>query len=334
MSFTAKGRCLTGFARTFYIFDKICPAVHSNLKGENAVKLATFSPRECGERHLGVVDDSSKRILDLSSLGVQGDMLDLIQDGKAGLEGVRKLCSEAPASAWIPLSDIVLQAPLAVPRNIFCVGKNYHAHAQEFHNSGYDAASKSSAAIPALPIVFTKATTAVIGPQEPIPSFLDETNSVDYEGELAVIIGRGGRGIERADALDHVFGFTILNDVTSRKLQRDHAQWFIGKSLDGFCPMGPWIVSTDELGPLEEIGLRTFVDGELRQSARLVDMIFDVPELIATISRRTTLMPGDVIATGTPEGVGIGFTPPKFLQRGQRVRVEIDRIGVLENAVE
>ena len=298
------------------------------------MKFATFSLKGQGKPRLGVIDDSSKAILDLSSLGVQGGMLELIQGGEAGLDAVRKLCSDAPASAWTPLSDVVLHAPLSVPRNIFCVGKNYHAHAQEFHNSGFDAGSKSSEAIPAFPIVFSKATTAVIGPLEPIPSYLDETNTVDYEGELAVVIGHGGRGIDRADALDHVFGFTILNDVTSRKLQRDHAQWFIGKSLDGFCPMGPWIVSRDELGPLEALSLRTFVDGEPRQSARLADMIFDVPELIATISRRTTLVAGDVIATGTPEGVGIGFTPPKFLQRGQRVRIEVDGIGVLENAVE
>lgn len=298
------------------------------------MKLATFSPKGQREPRLGAVDESSGRILDLASLGVQGGMLELIQDGASGLDGVRKLCDAAPAPAWLPLSDVALHAPLAVPRNIFCVGKNYHAHAQEFHDSGYDAGSKSSDAIPAFPIVFSKATTAVIGPQEPIPSYLDETKTVDYEGELAVVMGRGGRGIARAEALDHVFGFTIINDVTSRKLQRDHAQWFIGKSLDGFCPMGPWIVSRDELGPLEKLSLRTFVDGELRQSARLADMIFDVPELIATISRRTTLMAGDVIATGTPEGVGIGFTPPKFLQRGQRVRIEIDGIGALENAVE
>lgn len=298
------------------------------------MKFATFSLKGQGKPRLGVIDDSSKVILDLSSLGVQGGMLELIQGGEAALDGVCKLCSDASASAWMPLSDVVLHAPLSVPRNIFCVGKNYHAHAQEFHNSGFDAGSKSSEAIPAFPIVFSKATTAVIGPLEPIPSYLDETNTVDYEGELAVVIGRGGRGIDRAAALDHVFGFTILNDVTSRKLQRDHAQWFIGKSLDGFCPMGPWIVSRDELGPLEALSLRTFVDGEPRQSARLADMIFDVPELIATISRRTTLVAGDVIATGTPEGVGIGFTPPKFLQRGQRVRIEIDGIGVLENAVE
>jgi 2-keto-4-pentenoate hydratase/2-oxohepta-3-ene-1,7-dioic acid hydratase in catechol pathway len=312
---------------------KDCPAISLAFWG-SAVKLATFSPKGQREPRLGAVDESSGRILDLASLGVQGGMLELIQDGASGLDGVRKLCDAAPASAWLPLSDVALHAPLAVPRNIFCVGKNYHAHAQEFHDSGYDAGSKSSDAIPAFPIVFSKATTAVIGPQEPIPSYLDETKTVDYEGELAVVMGRGGRGIARAEALDHVFGFTIINDVTSRKLQRDHAQWFIGKSLDGFCPMGPWIVSRDELGPLEKLSLRTFVDGELRQSARLADMIFDVPELIATISRRTTLMAGDVIATGTPEGVGIGFTPPKFLQRGQRVRIEIDGIGALENAVE
>lgn len=299
------------------------------------MKLATFARKGETAPRLGIVDDSSTVILDLSSLGVQGGMLELVRGGDAALDRVADLARQAPASANIPLSDVILHAPLVPPRNIFCVGKNYHAHAREFHDSGFDAASKSvSDPIPPFPIIFTKATTTVSASLAPIPANLDDTNTVDYEGELAVIIGRGGRGIGRDAALDHVFGFTIVNDVTSRKLQRDHAQWFIGKSIDGFCPMGPWIVTRQGLGSLEQLSLRTLVDGELRQSASLADMIFDVPTLIETISRRTTLQPGDVIATGTPEGVGIGFSPPKFLQAGQQVRIEIDGIGALENRVE
>lgn len=298
------------------------------------MKLASFSPKATIAPRSGIVDVSSGSILDLSSVGVRSGVLELVGSGEAGLERLNELRGSAPPSAWARLSDVDLHAPLAVPRNIFCVGKNYHAHAREFHDSGFDAASKSSTdPIPAFPIIFSKATTAVVGPGETIPAHLDDTNTVDYEGELAVVIGRGGRAIERSVALEHVFGFTIVNDVTSRKLQRDHGQWFIGKSIDGFCPMGPWIVSRQSLGPLESLRLRTFVDEELRQSASLADMIFDVPTLIETISRRTTLMAGDVIATGTPEGVGIGFSPPKFLRPGQRIRIEIDQIGVLENTV-
>ncbi len=148
-----------------------------------------------------------------------------------------------------------------------------------------------------------------------------------------MVIGQGGRGIGRAAAMDHVFGYTIVNDVTSRLLQQKHRQWAIGKGIDGFCPMGPAVVTADETGDPTALWLRTFVNGELRQDAPVKDLIFDIPTLIETISRYITLEPGDIIATGTPAGVGIGFTPPKFLQKGDVVRIEIDRIGVLENAV-
>jgi 2-keto-4-pentenoate hydratase/2-oxohepta-3-ene-1,7-dioic acid hydratase in catechol pathway len=233
----------------------------------------------------------------------------------------------------LPLADsATLAAPIPRPaRNIFCVGKNYYEHAKEFAGSGFDATAKE--VVPELPVVFTKQPTAVIGPGDAIPAHLDDTNSVDYEGELAVVIGQGGRGIAKADAMDHVFGYTIVNDVTSRVLQQKHRQWAIGKGIDGFCPMGPAVVTADEAGDPGALQLRTWVNGELRQDAPVKDLIFDIPTLIATLSRYITLEPGDIIATGTPAGVGIGFSPPKFLKSGDVVRIEISGIGVLENAV-
>ncbi|HLT28223.1 MAG TPA: fumarylacetoacetate hydrolase family protein [Zeimonas sp.] len=298
------------------------------------MKLAVFSPGPSAHPTLGVLDASGVRILDLAGAGLPRELRALIETGAGGLERVQAWRRDAPADAWRELADVILHAPLGPHRNVFCVGKNYRSHAAEFHRSGFDASSTAAEpAEPPLPVVFTKAPTAVIGPGESIPSFLDETGTTDYEGELAVVIGRGGRAIAREQAMEHVFGFTIVNDVTARRLQRDHRQWFLGKSLDGFCPMGPWVATKDELPELGAARLRTFVDDELRQDAAFADMIFDVPTIIATISRRTTLQPGDVIATGTPEGVGIGFTPPRYLQPGSVVRIEIDGIGTLQNPV-
>jgi 2-keto-4-pentenoate hydratase/2-oxohepta-3-ene-1,7-dioic acid hydratase in catechol pathway len=172
----------------------------------------------------------------------------------------------------------------------------------------------------------------VIGPGAPIPIPQRLSTAIDYEAELAVVIGRGGLGISRARAMDHVWGYTIVNDVTARDLQRRHRQWLIGKSLDGFGPMGPWLVSADEVDG-QDTRLRCWVNGELRQDASTRDLIHDIPTLIATISAGITLVPGDIIATGTPAGVGIGFTPPRYLARGDVVRIAIDGIGELSNPV-
>jgi 2-keto-4-pentenoate hydratase/2-oxohepta-3-ene-1,7-dioic acid hydratase in catechol pathway len=233
----------------------------------------------------------------------------------------------------MPLSDVQLLAPLPrPPRNIFCVGKNYREHAKEFASSGFDATAQE--VVPEAPVVFSKPPSSVIGPGAPIPSHLDPTQSVDYEGELAVVIGRGGRGITSADALDHVFGYTIVNDVTARTLQQRHRQWILGKGIDGFCPMGPAIVTADEIPDPRRLRVRTWVNDDLRQDESVAALIFDIPTLIETISAGITLEPGDVIATGTPYGVGIGYTPPRFLKPGDTVRVEIEGIGVLENPVE
>jgi 2-keto-4-pentenoate hydratase/2-oxohepta-3-ene-1,7-dioic acid hydratase in catechol pathway len=237
------------------------------------------------------------------------------------------------AGAALPIDQVRLTAPLPrARRNIFCVGKNYHAHAKEFAGSGFDSSAKSGGDIPAHPIIFTKVPECVIGPGDTIVIPADVSTAIDYEAELAVIIGKGGKGIKAADAMQHVWGYTIVNDVTSRDWQSRHQQWDMGKSFDTFCPMGPWLVSADECdGTRTQV--RCWVNGEERQNASTTDLIFDIPKLIETLSAGITLYPGDVIATGTPVGVGIGFTPPRYLKPGDVVRVEIDGIGVLENPV-
>ena len=263
--------------------------------------------------------------------------LDAAELEQGGLAIVRRVAADRPvkpSGARLPLSAVRLEAPIPRPaRNIFCVGKNYHAHAREFGLSGFDSSTTSAAdAVPEVPYIFTKVPESVIAPGAPIRIPAGVSEAIDYEVELAVVIGKGGTRIARSSALDHVFGYTIVNDVTARDWQQRHKQWFLGKSFDTFCPMGPVIVSRDECDG--QVAVRTFVNGEKRQEAHTRDLIFDVPALIECISQGITLQPGDVIATGTPVGVGIGFTPPRYLKRGDVVRLEIDGIGVLENPVQ
>jgi len=239
-----------------------------------------------------------------------------------------------PLGPGIPLSAVTFEAPIPRPaRNIMCVGKNYHEHAKEFTKSGFDSSASSVAdAIPTAPIIFTKVPECVIANGADIRYPAGVSDSLDYEAELGLVIGRGGRGISKAEAYSHICGYTIINDVTARDLQGRHKQWFLAKSLDTFCPMGPWLVTADEVDPAN-LGVKCWVNDELRQNANTRDLIFDIPTLIATISAGITLQPGDVIATGTPAGVGIGFTPPKFLKRGDRVTIEIEGLGRLSNSV-
>lgn len=251
-------------------------------------------------------------------------------------EGVAAIIRRGDESALlndqsVPLESVQLLAPLRPRRNIFCIGKNYSEHAAEFSSSGFDS-SAAAGVIPKAPIIFSKLPETVIAHGENIRLAPAVSTAIDYEAELAVIIGKGGKGISRQAALDHVWGYTILNDVTARDLQGRHSQWLIGKSQDTFCPMGPWVVSRDEF-PLDTARIECFVNDELRQSSNTGLLIFDVPSIIETISAGITLLPGDIIATGTPAGVGIGFTPPKYLSSGDRVRIEVEGIGVLENSV-
>jgi len=297
------------------------------------MRLVTFSRNR--QRRIGALVDDDKTVVDLSLAApdLPTDMTRFIAAGPSAHRKAAQAVKKAGAKARFPKSRVKILAPIPVPaRNVMACGKNYYDHAFEFDGSGFNQA-KTDVVIPEYPIMFTKAPSSVIGPGAAIPGHLDYTKSVDYEVELGVIIGKGGRRITKKDAYSHVFGYTIINDVTARKQQALHNQWFVGKSLDGFCPMGPCIVTADEMGDIRNVALETKVNGELRQNTMVKDMIFDIPTLIKTLSWGMTLMPGDVIATGTPKGIGGGFKPPRFLKKGDVVTMTIDKIGVLENPV-
>ncbi|HEX8167951.1 MAG TPA: fumarylacetoacetate hydrolase family protein [Beijerinckiaceae bacterium] len=284
------------------------------------MKFATFA--QGGQDRIGLVDEAAGRVRPVSAAR---DMIELIERYD-GLKG-----GFAPQGGGIPLAEVELKAPIPRPRrNVICVGKNYREHAKEFSHSGFEAGAVKGAEIDEYPAVFTKLPSSVTGPGATVSLHSHITSSVDYEAELALVIGTGGRDIAKGDAYAHIFGYTIVNDVTARDRQRNHKQWFLGKALDGFCPMGPWIVTADEVDP-ENLDVKCWVNGELRQDANTSDLIFDIPTLVATISAGLTLEPGDVIATGTPAGVGIGFNPPKFLKSGDVVRIAISGLGELEN---
>ena len=262
------------------------------------------------------------------------DMLPGVADMVAAIVALHGQTAPVPTGEGRPFDRTMLLAPLPTPpHNVMCVGKNYFAHAREFAGSGYDSSSTSAAdAVPTAPIIFTKPASAITGPDADIPLVPGLDEAVDYEAELAVIIGRGGRRIPHGQAMRHVFGYTVVNDVTARDLQGRHKQWFLGKGIDGFCPMGPWIVTVDELD-VRTMQVTCHVNGEKRQDAVTADLIFDVPTLIEAISLSMTLQPGDVIATGTPEGVGVGFKPPRFLRDGDVVECAISGIGYIRNTV-
>ena len=284
-----------------------------------------------GQRHVGRLSDDGSRVtaFDCGARAREVGALALIEMLADG----RPLPRTTGAS--LPLSAITLDAPIPRPRrNIFCSGVNYRAHAVEWATGmeNRSRAAATSAEDPAYPVIFSKVADCVVGPGATIRMPEGVSESIDYEAELAVLIGRPGRNISASRAMEHVFGYTIFNDVTARDVQTRHRQWFLGKSFDTFGPMGPCIAGVDEVDG-SNTRVRCWVNGELRQDGHTRDLIFGIPELIATISRGITLQPGDVIATGTPSGVGIGFSPPRFLKRGDRVRIEIDGIGVLENPV-
>lgn len=282
---------------------------------------------------IGLVDESGKRILPLRKTWEEqignsefpSTMLEAINLGVEFTEKVHKLLDNVKEESYLPLDSFTLLAPIPVPRkNIFCVGKNYADHAIEMG---------SKADIPEHPILFSKAPTSVIGFGAEVLNHREVTNELDYEGELAVIIGKKGKGISREEALDYVFGFTILNDVTARDLQQQHKQYLLGKSLDTSCPMGPWIVPASEIGNPNQLAIETKVNGEVRQSSNTKHFIFPVEEIIYILSKGMTLEPGDIIATGTPAGVGKGFKPPRLLNPGDEITITIEKIGTLTNTI-
>jgi 2-keto-4-pentenoate hydratase/2-oxohepta-3-ene-1,7-dioic acid hydratase in catechol pathway len=289
------------------------------------MKIAAFLHQ--GQPGVGIVS------ADLAS--VQPFDMSLPERTLGALPVIERLADGRGLPALLPaiaMNALSLTAPLPKPRrNIFCVGKNYFEHAREFAGSGFDSSAKSGGDIPAFPIYFSKVPESVVGPDAAV-EMPAASSAIDYEAELTVVIGQGGKGISKADALKHVWGYTIINDVTARDWQGRHSQWLLGKSFDTFCPMGPWLVSADELDGTHT-RVRCYVNDELRQDASTTDLIFDIPTLIETLSAGITIYPGDLIATGTPVGVGIGFKPPKYLKSGDMLRVEIDGIGALSNPV-
>jgi 2-keto-4-pentenoate hydratase/2-oxohepta-3-ene-1,7-dioic acid hydratase in catechol pathway len=268
--------------------------------------------------------------LRVGRLTPDGDGIELFAiDGSPGALALIGRPDLPAVDTTLPLAGVVYAAPVPVPRrNLFCVGRNYHAHAKELRDSVFKG---NAQAVDAWPIVFTKVPQTVVahGSAVRLPGAAISAQ-IDYEAELAIVIGTGGRNIAAADAMRHVWGYTIVNDVTARDVQMRHSQWDLGKSFDTFCPMGPVIVTADELDG-RDTRVRCWVNGELRQDARTSDLIFDLPTLIETCSRGITLLPGDIIATGTPAGVGMGLSPPQWLKHGDVVRISIDGIGTLEN---
>ena len=292
-----------------------------------------------GRQDYGIIIEHGKAFLSLPELARHMNttehfpetLLEAMQLGDQLLELAKNLVEEGKRTGIIdeikvPLEKRQLLAPIPRTRkNIFCVGKNYREHVKEMGPSD---------PIPEHVMIFTKPPTSIIGTDAAIPLHANVTDALDYEGELAIVIGKKGKEIPPEESLDYVFGYTILNDISARDLQKRHKQFFLGKSLDGSCPLGPWIVDKTEITDPHALRIETRVNGELRQNGHTSEMIFSIPEIIATLSRGMTLEPGDIIATGTPAGVGKGFNPPKYLQSGDIIEITIEKIGTLRNTVQ
>jgi len=301
------------------------------------MRLLTFRPRRGGAPRVGILLDG-ERVLDVGAAAKRvrqrlpfdaGDMLSLIAAGRAALAALRKLARRA-AGEGLSLGALRVLAPIPRPRkNVFCVGWNYLEHFEE----GARARSQVQE-MPVHPAFFTKAPTAVNGPFDPIPLHAGVTEKLDWEVELGIVIGRRGRNIAEAEAMKHIFGYTVINDVSAREVQRQHGQqWFKGKSLDGTCPMGPWIVTADEVPDPQALRVICRVNGVVKQDSNTRHMYFRIPRIIAELSAGLTLEPGDVISTGTPAGVGHARTPPEFMKAGDLLETEVEGIGTLRNRV-
>lgn len=287
---------------------------------------------------IGVVDETGENILRLvdamEAMTGKSDfpttMLSLIQQGDLVVNELNDLISwlnslEDKHKYYVSLGDVTLLAPIPRPtKNIMCIGKNYAEHAIEMG---------SADDIPEHIMVFTKAPTTVVGHHYDVMNHAEVTNELDYEGELAIVIGKQGKGIAQEAALDYVFGYTILNDITARDLQARHKQFFLGKSLDTTCPIGPWIVHRSVISNPNNLFIQTKVNDEIRQESNTKHFIFPIEEIISVLSRGMTLEPGDIIATGTPAGVGKGFKPPRFLKSGDQIEIQIEGIGCLKNRI-
>ncbi len=277
------------------------------------MKLVTFSTQERIPKP-GMLLTETDEILDLS--GSYKSTLHALQSP----DPVRPDPAR-PDGARFARRDVRLHAPLSHPPRIFCIGLNYRDHAME-----------SNLELPKFPVVFFKMTTAILGPEETI-LLPRETSEPDYEAELAVVIGKGGYRIPAGRAMEHVYGYTILNDVSARDIQFSTSQWSLSKSLPTFCPMGPSIVTRDEVADPQTLRIQLSINGETLQDSNTRELIFGIPDLIAYISSLTPLLPGDILSTGTPSGVGFARNPKRWLRDGDRVSITIDGLGTLSNPV-
>lgn len=288
-----------------------------------------------GMEKIGLVNSQQTKVLDLSKVSGFQDfeqMIDLIRGWNDELNAELKEVAN-DTELWqkesLDISDIKLRAPIPrLNRDVLCLGLNYKDHVAESQS-----ALSLKIDLPEFPVYFSKRASRAIGHGEGINSHSDITQEVDYEVELAIVIGKGGTNIKAGEALDHVFGYTILNDVTARDIQRRHIQWMKGKSLDTFTVIGPWIVHKEAIPFPVELEIYSKVNGEMRQHSNTRNFIFHIPHVISELSKGMTLEPGDIIATGTPAGVGMGFKPPKYLKAGDVVECYIEKIGNLVNPI-
>ena len=293
------------------------------------MRIATCSYND--QTHLAIVQDESVLLATASQQWPDdiSSMLQLIDAGEKSLQILKKILADAKATDWISLNKVVLHSPIPRPRqNIMCLGWNYIEHVEETSGKALEAPK-----LPKYPIVFTKSANSMNGPFANIPVDLEVSNKMDWEVELAVIIGKSGQGIARENALEHVFGYSIINDVSARDIQKRHKQFFVGKSFTGACPMGPWIVTADEIPDPQNLNLKSWVNEELKQNSNTQFQIFDVATVIETLSKGMELEAGDIIATGTPSGVGYVRNPPEYLLPGDVVECEIEKIGKISNSI-
>ncbi|MGE5726903.1 MAG: fumarylacetoacetate hydrolase family protein [Acidobacteriota bacterium] len=286
------------------------------------MRLVTYEA-ESGSPQLGAVVENEVIQFKPRNSGdkVFASMRSLLEAGEVGLARAREV-ADSPASSRVDLKQVRLLAPVANPSKIIAVGLNYRDHARELNVEP-----------PATPIIFAKFSSSITGPGAPVLLPAGDVQ-LDYEAELAVVIGRRGKSILAADAMEYVAGYMPLNDISARKWQFADQQWVRGKSCDTFCPIGPWLTTRDEVPDPHALAIKTRVNGEFRQNSNTSNLIFRVPELVAFISAAITLHPGDIIATGTPDGVGVFRKPPVFLQTGDVVEVEIENLGLLKNRIE
>jgi len=302
-----------------------------SLQWEDEMRLVTFAPRAGAPLRVGLVRDG--KVIDLVEAGGKppfdpADMVSLIAAGAKALKWLESVARKVKKT--LPLDKVKLAAPIPRPlKNVFCVGWNYVEHFEESRKSRLHTVE-----FPAHPTFFSKVPTTVNGPYDPVPAHAEVTQQLDWEVELGVVIGKGGINIREADALKHVFGYTVVNDISAREVQRRHGgQLFKGKSLDGTCPMGPWIVTADQVPDPHALRLTSRVNGVTKQDSNTSCMYFKIPRLIAELSAGSTLEPGDILSTGTPAGVGHARTPPEFMKAGDVLESEVVGLGLLRNKI-